>query len=183
MGLENVIEDILQQAKKQVDVINTLADEEVAAINEKAQAKAEKVIKDKQTEVDAQIKRMRIQEISGAHLEVKRAVLNAKKDLLDSVYQSARDSIAAIPTEKNTAMLKAILDKQSSSGSTVYSNARDAALVREMTDLTFAGEIECIGGLAIENEDGSVRMDFTFDTILDDVSEQTLKQISDILFG
>ncbi len=85
--------------------------------------------------------------------------------------------------DKNASMLKAILDEHGSDGIRVYSNARDAKLVRELTDLTFMDEIDCIGGLIIENEDGSVRLDYTFDRILDDVSEQTLKPVSDILFG
>ena len=64
-----------------------------------------------------------------------------------------------------------------------YSNEKDAKHVMKMTDLTYMGEINCIGGLVIENDDGTVRMDYTYDRILEDVSEQSLKHISDILFG
>ncbi len=52
-----------------------------------------------------------------------------------------------------------------------------------MTRLAYMGETDCIGGLVIENDDGSIRLDFTYDRILDDVSDQSLKQISEILFG
>ncbi len=109
--------------------------------------------------------------------------MNAKKDILDSVNQSAKDDISSMPTEQNADLLKTILDKHGSSGTRVYSNERDAKFVQEMTDLTYMGEIDCIGGLVIENNDGTVRMDYTYDRILEDVSEQSLKQISDILFG
>ncbi|HEX7627365.1 MAG TPA: V-type ATP synthase subunit E, partial [Candidatus Methanoperedens sp.] len=35
----------------------------------------------------------------------------------------------------------------------------------------------------MENADGSVVLDFKYDMILKNVSEQSLKQVSDILFG
>jgi V/A-type H+-transporting ATPase subunit E len=52
-----------------------------------------------------------------------------------------------------------------------------------MTKLEFAGEIDCIGGIVIENKDGTEVLDFRYDMILKDVNEQSLKQISNILFG
>ncbi|HIH86438.1 MAG TPA: V-type ATP synthase subunit E [Methanosarcinales archaeon] len=183
MGLENVVNDILEQAKTEVSAIEAEAQDEAAAMIDKAKNKAEKILADSKTEVEANIQRRLKQEKSSAQLEIKRAALNAKKDVLDSVYQSAREAISSLAPDKNASMLKAILDEHGSDGSRVYSNARDAKLVRELTDLTFMAEIDCIGGLIIENDDGSVRLDYTFDRILDDVSEQTLKPVSDILFG
>ena len=183
MGLENVVNDILEQAKTEVAAIEAEAQDEAAAMTDKAKNEAEKILADSKTEVEANIQRRLKQETSSAQLEIKRAALNAKKDVLDSVYQSAKEAISSLAPDKNTSMLKAILDEHGSDGTSVYSNARDAKLVRELTDLTFMDEIDCIGGLIIENEDGSVRLDYTFDRILDDVSEQTLKPVSDILFG
>ena len=183
MGLENVVNDILEQAKTEVSAIDVEAQDEAAALIDKAKNEAGRILANSKTEVEANIQRRLKQEKSSAQLEIKRAALNAKKDILDSVYLSARDAISSFPPEKNASMLKAILDMYGSDGSRVYSNARDAKLVRELTDLTFMGEIDCIGGLIIENDDGSVRLDYTFDRILDDVSEKTLKPVSDILFG
>ena len=183
MGLEDVVNDILEQAGSKAAAINAEAENEAAALINESQSKANEIMQTRQVEVDAHIERMHKQEISSAHLEMKRAALNAKKDILDSVNQSAKDAISSMPAGKNANLLKAILDKYGSSGTRVYSNERDAKLVQKMTDLMYMGEIDCIGGLVIENDDGTVRMDYTYDRILEDVSEQSLKQISDILFG
>jgi V/A-type H+-transporting ATPase subunit E len=183
MGLENVVNDILKQARAEVSTVNSEADVETAAIINAANEEKKKMVEIRQAEIDARIERMHKQEMSSAHLEIKRATLNAKKDVLDEVFQSAKDAISSMPSEKNVTLLKAILDKHGTSGTRVYSNGRDAKLVQEMTDLTYMDEIDCIGGIIIENDDGTVRLDYTFDTILNNVSEQTLKQISDILFG
>ena len=182
MGLENVVNDILEQAKSEVATIEAEAQDEADNIINEAKAKAKTIITESQAKIEADIRRKIKQEKSSAQLEVKRTALNAKKDVLDSVYESAREAISSLSSEKNVKLLKAILDNYGSDGTRVYSNGRDARLVQEMTDLTFMGEIDCIGGLVIENDDGSVRLDNTFDNILDDVSEQTLKPVSDILF-
>ncbi len=182
MGLENVVNDILEQAKSEVATIEAEAQDEADNIINEAKAKAKTIITEIQAKIEADIQRKIKQEKSSAQLEVKRTALNAKKDVLDSVYESAREAISSLSSEKNVELLKAILDNYGSDGTRVYSNGRDARLVQEMTDLTFMGEIDCIGGLVIENDDGSVRLDNTFDNILDDVSEQTLKPVSDILF-
>jgi V/A-type H+-transporting ATPase subunit E len=183
MGLENIVDEILEQARSEVAAIKAEADNEANAMINQAKTEAEKIKETHQVLADAQIERMHKQEMSSAHLEIKRANLNAKKDVLNSTIQSAKEIISSLSAEKNANLLKEILDKYGSEGTRVYSNGRDAKLVQEMTDLTFMGEIDCIGGLIIENDDGTVRLDYTFDTILDDTAEQSLKQISDILFG
>lgn len=182
MGLENVVNDILEQARTEVAAIDAAAESEVEDIINAAKAESQKIFETKEAEVDAQIERMHMQEISSTNLEIKRAALNAKKRVLDTVYQSVRKSIISMPVEKKRDLIKAILDKNANKGARVYSNSKDAVIVKQLTDLTYMDEIDCIGGLVIENDDGSVRLDFTFDRILDDVSDQTLKQISDIIF-
>ena len=52
-----------------------------------------------------------------------------------------------------------------------------------MTKLDLAGEIDCLGGVVIENKDGTEVLDFRYDMILKNVNEQSLKQVSNILFG
>ena len=183
MGLENVVNDIREQAKSEVETIEADAQAEVDAIIDEAKAKAKIIITESQAEVEANIQRRLNQEKSSAQLEIKRAALNAKKDVLDSVYLLAREAISSFPPDKNASMLKAILDEHGSGGTRIYSNARDAKLVRELTDLTFMDEIDCIGGLIIESDDGSVRLDYTFNRLCFYLSPGSLLQEKLILFG
>ncbi len=103
--------------------------------------------------------------------------------MLEEVYARAEKSISAFSPEKNEALLKSIIEKNEASGKRIYSNAASESIVRKLTSLKYAGNIECLGGVVIENEDGTVRLDYTYDVILKSVSEQLLKQTSDILFG
>ena len=88
-----------------------------------------------------------------------------------------------MPASKKEELLKHILNKYEASGARVYSSKESEEAVKKLTSLSYAGNIDCIGGVILENEDGTIRLDFTYDSILKDVYERSLKQISDILYG
>jgi len=47
--------------------------------------------------------------------------------------------------------------------------------------LEYGGTIPCSGGVILENEDGTVLRDLTFDSILKNVRDRSLKQLLQIL--
>lgn len=183
MGLEAIVEEIKAKGKAEAYKINQETSLEVSKIIADARAGADKIKTAKSEAVKKEIERMKQQEISSANLEVKKAKLNARKEILDTVYEDAKEMISKLPAEKNQKILKSIIEKNQSGNSKIYSRSKDKSTVTEMTKLEFAGEIDCIGGIVMENADGSVVLDFKYDMILKNVSEQSLKQVSDILFG
>jgi V/A-type H+-transporting ATPase subunit E len=117
---------------------------------------------------------------SSANLEVKRAILNTKKDLLDKVYDEALEALAALSESEREAIIKRLLESHTDS-KRVFSNTRDESIVRRITNLEYGGMILCSGGIVLENEDGTVIHDLTFDTLLESVRETSLKQLLEIL--
>jgi len=88
-----------------------------------------------------------------------------------------------MPASKKEELLKNIINKYEASGARVYSSKDSEDIVKKLTSLSYAGNLDAIGGIVLENEDGTVRLDFTYDSILKNVYERSLKQISDILYG
>jgi V/A-type H+/Na+-transporting ATPase subunit E len=138
---------------------------------------------DSLAKVEEDLQKLHQQVISSANLEVKRITLNKRKELLDNVYSQTVESIKSMPASKNEKLLKHIIDKYEASGDKIYSSKASEETVRKLSSLTYAGNIDCIGGVVLENEDGTVRLDYTYDSILKNVYERSLKQISDILYG
>ena len=68
----------------------------------------------------------------------------------------------------------------------VYARPEDAELVQDLLDeydgFEYAGETDCLGGVLLEGRDGRLRVDNTFDSVLDSVWEANLKAFSDVLF-
>ncbi|MBC7086192.1 MAG: V-type ATP synthase subunit E [Methanomethylovorans sp.] len=183
MGLETVIKDIQDAANAEVSRIKTETDAEVLKIIEEAKDEAKRIMGESLAKAEDDIKRMKQQEISSANLEVKRTLLNARKEILEEVYDRAFEAISSLPEEKERELLKVILQNNEAKGKKIYSNAKSEKLVRELSSLEYGGNIDCAGGVVIENEDGTIRLDYTYDVILKGVNEQCLKQTSDILFG
>ncbi|WP_406659752.1 V-type ATP synthase subunit E [Methanolobus sp. ZRKC3] len=183
MGLETVLKDIVDAAQDEVSKLNSEADAEVSAILDDARQNAKRIMGERLAKVEDDIKNIRQQEISSANLEVKRTLLNARKEILDKVYVQAVEAISALSPEKNEELLKALIDKYEAEGSKIYSNKESEEIVSKLSSLEYGGNIESIGGVIIENEDATVRLDYTYDVILKRVNEQLLKQTSDIFFG
>jgi V/A-type H+-transporting ATPase subunit E len=183
MGLDAIVEEIKAKGRAEADKISEETSLEVSKIIADAEAAASKLKAAKEEAVRREIERLRQQELSSANLEVKKGILNARKEILDEVYEQSKESIEKLPSEKNQRLLRSIIEKNQNTNAKIYSRAKDKPAVKKLTKLEFAGEIDCIGGVVIENADGTEVLDFKYDTILKNVSEQSLKQVSNILFG
>ncbi len=189
MGLENVVSDILKSAREEVSASEADRDSEVSAIVEEATRTGERIIGEKVASAEEEATRIRKQEISGANLEVRRMMLNTRKEILDETQKQTAERLRELDIEP---LLKSLVWSHSDDATRVYSSRQDQPIVERLCDelledkltkLEYAGNIDCIGGIVLETEDESVRLDYTFDTIVGEVSERSMKQISNILFG
>ena len=183
MGLETVVKDIMDAAQAEVSKLDSEADAEVSLILDEAKQNAKRIMGERLAKAEDDIKKIRQQEISSGNLEVKRTLLNARKEILEKVYVQAVETISAFSPNKNEELLKILIDTYEPNGKKIYSNAESEEIVKKLSSLEYAGNIDCLGGVVIENEDGTIRLDYTYDVILKSVNERLLKQTSDILFG
>lgn len=183
MGLEEIVKEIIAKGKNEAAKILEEGEAEASRILEEAKNQALKIKAAREEAVKREAARLRQQEISSANLEVKRNILNAKKELLDKAYEKALETLSRLPADKNARTLKSLLEKHGGEGARIYCKESDQPLVTHLTDLMYAGSINCLGGVIFESEDGSVRLDYTYDSLLKNVYEPSLKQISEILFG
>ncbi len=181
MGLEVVVQDVLEKGESEAQRIRREGQEEAEAIVARAEKDAQAFLVEMREQAIDQIERRKRREEASAHLEVKRDILNAKKELLDQVYSEAINALGRLPESEREPIVKSLLE--STEGFTrVYSNAQDESLVRRNTSLMYAGTISSTGGVLLENEDGTVVRDLTFDAMLEDVRERTVKKVAQILF-
>jgi len=183
MGLDIVVKDIQEGARAEVSRIKAEGDAKASEIINEAKESQKKMLGDSLAKAEEDLKNLHQQVISSANLEVKRITLNKRKELLDKAYSQTVEAIKSMPASKKEELLKHIIKKHEASGARIYSSKELEELVKKLTSLTYAGNIDCIGGVVVENKDGTVRFDFTYDSILENVYERSLKQISDILYG
>lgn len=183
MTLEKVVQEILDRGKKECDAIMDGARNEAEEILRSAKEKAAQGKSEKEAEAAKTADRMRKQEIPSAEIEAKKIKLNAEKEVLDGVYAEVMRRLSALPKDRNETLLRALVSKavKEYGNGTFYSNARDAEIVKGQ--VRFGGVINCTGGIIVENEDKTVRLDYTYEAVLGEVWNVSLRKVYDILFG
>ncbi|MGZ4928929.1 MAG: V-type ATP synthase subunit E family protein [Halobacteriota archaeon] len=181
MGLEVVVKDVLETGESEAQQIRREGQEAADAIIAQAERDAQALLTDMRDQTMDQIERRKRREGASAHLEVKRLILNAKKQILDELYVEAIKALAQLPESEREGIIKNLL-KSPEGFTRIYSNAQDEPLVRKNSALQYGGTISCSGGVLLENEDGTIDRDLTFDAMLDDVREGSIKKVAEILF-
>ena len=189
MSLETVVEDIRDEARARADEIRVEADKRADEIVAEAEADAETIREEREAEVEREISQEREQRLSSAKLEAKQARLGARRDVLEDVRTDVEGAIADLEGDRREELTRELFTAavdEFDEGATlrVYGRAEDQSLIEDILtdDATFAGEKECLGGVIVESDASRVRVNNTFDSVLESVWEDNLKAISDRLF-
>ena len=121
------------------------------------------------------------QELASAQLENKKMILETKKQLIESVFSEVKNKLDKLDNGIRGEYMKKLLEKAKNDIEvvTVYCNKKDLGFIKDIN----AEGIEIIGGLIAENGDKTVRVDYSFDTMLESMKENELQIINKILFG
>ena len=190
MSLETVVEDIREEAREEAAAIRDEGEARAEEIVSEAEADAERIHEKAEREAERAIEREREQAVSSAKLEAKQERLEARRDALQEVRAAVEERVASMEGERREELTRALLanaaEEFGGADTSVYCNADDEALVSDLADefdgFAHAGEVDCLGGVIVESESSRVRVDNTFDSVLDDVWEDSLKDVSDRLF-
>ena len=181
MGLESVKEEIIRNAKEQSSAM--IADARRQA-NQLAK-EAEKKIEETKQRIEEETKRTadmtKRQFLAAAELENKKMLLDAKKQVIEKAFEEAKAKIEKMDDKKRETLLKKLLEKSSKEIEVgkVYCSKKDLKLLKGIK----AEPAEIIGGLIAENKEGTTRVDYSFESLLESVREKELQKISKILFG
>lgn len=191
MSLDTVVEDIREQARARAEEIREEAEAEAGEITASAEDEAEEIREEILADADRQIAQEREQKISSAKLEAKQARLEARRQVLQSVREDVEGEIVDLEGADREELTEALLDAAAeefdeNASVRIYGRADDQALIEELLDsydgFEFDGEYDCLGGIVAESDESRVRVKNTFDSILDEVWENNLREISDRLF-
>ena len=191
MSLDTVAEDIRDEARARAEEIRSDGERQAEEILEEARADAREIRDEREAETAAQIAREREQALSSAKLEAKQKRLEARRDVLEDVRDAVEAEIAGIDGPEREALTRSLLDAaaeefEGDDSVEVYGRADDQALLTKVLadydGYSLAGERDCLGGVVVESESSRVRVNNTFDSVLETVWEDNLKELSSILF-
>lgn len=188
MPLESVLEEITKKGEEVVNKILQEAEDESNRIISEAKEEAKKILEKVRSETEKEIEALRRQEISSLNLEMKRSLLNKQKEIVEQVFGIVKQRILEMDAETKKKLLKNLIGKSAKNGMKIYCRRGDEAIVKSLLrelklNLILAGNIDCLGGVILEDPTGEIRINLTFDQIFSRVYEQKMSEISKILFG
>lgn len=189
MSLDTVVEDIRDDARTRAEEIREEAADRADEIVAEAEAEAEELLEEREAAVERQIEQEREQALSSAKLEAKQARLEARRDVLEDVHEQTEAALAELSGDQREELTRALLEDAASEFDgdiVVYGRSDDESLLQSLVDerdgYSYGGEHDCLGGVVVESEQSRVRVDNTFDSVLSDVWEDSLKELSTRLF-
>lgn len=183
MGLDDVLEDVQQRGQRRAEEIRQEADEEAEAILEEAEREAEQTIEQAKDQALADAEPLRRQALLSAEIEAKKQRLEAEREAMDEVRERAREILGDLPEDRRLELIEALVARVTSDldDPRIYAAEPDADLVQKVAPERFEGTEEIWGGVVAESADGQVRVDYSFETLLDEVWDDHVDEVSGIL--
>lgn len=180
MGLDEVKQEIIARATQESQATKKKAEEEANSIIQKSKSGA----KDIDKAFDEQTKNLLIQierrELASARSSAKKKILDKKKSLLDNVLEKVSEKLATLSDKKREQYIQGLLEKAKNEIKVkyVYANKKDKKHIKSFT----YQEADIIGGIIVENADRTLRVDYSFEQILEEVKENKLQEFANSLF-
>ncbi len=184
MGLNKVVEEILRRGEeKKQEIIRhgeQERDEQIQQVDKRIGDERQRAEK----RTASLISQMEQQELSSAELESKKAMLAAQRQVMEDLKQQVLHELEGYPADKRKRLYSKLVSKAKKElgDCYVYSSKDDKPLLQLPSSMTYAGAIGCRGGLVFESRDKSFRLDYRFESMLDEVWNKDIQEIYAKLF-
>ncbi len=177
MSLQDVVTEVRRDgdAKAQEIVANARKEAEslLAAAREKAQAHERSRMADAERESEQVL----LQARSRAKSEAGKVVLMAEAELREQLRQSVLAGFSDLDATTRTGHINALLKRAEAivPKGRVWGAEQDKAALDAQTTYEVAGATDILGGIIVESDDGTARLDLSYETLLSDMWRDVLR--------
>ncbi|MCX6707772.1 MAG: V-type ATP synthase subunit E family protein [Candidatus Woesearchaeota archaeon] len=184
MGLEELKREILEKASAEAGRIIKEGESEAWKIAKDTDSQIKDLRDKSDAETSKLIESMERKEVSGAEFDAKKAKLDRKKEMVEKAFSNAVKALSDMPDKKREQYLKKLVEKAKKEidVSFVYANSDDRKIVEKMSGVKYK-QADISGGIIAENKDGSIRVDYSYDELLDSIKKESMQEIAEKLFG
>ena len=187
MGLEKVKQEILDNASKEASGIIEAAQAEARSILKAAEKQAEQNEKEAAATLQKAADAMKKKEAASAELELQKQLLATKSGLIGQAFLDAAQKISSFPEKKREDHIRSLLEaaRKEMNVAVVRCNARDIKLADSASGgkLKILREDSITGGIIAESSDGRLRVDYSYDAMLEQARSKVLGDVANALFG
>ena len=178
MGLEEVKAEINEKAERESKKLISEAKKEADQIRQESKNRIKEYKEKREVATKKTLDNMEKLALTETDLEIQKRKFQAKKEIIDGVFDLAIQRLSKSKKKKD--YIQKLLKKAKSELNVkkIYCNKNDSA--------NFKGvkvEIALVnGGFIAENANGTISVDYTFGTLMDDIKEKKLSEVAGLLF-
>ena len=184
MTLDALANEIAAQAKAEANSIIAAAKQQAKEIEDEAKAVASSFSSDMKARAERESAQLSVEVVASAKQANQKHLLIARREELDETWNSIRVSVASPDLKGRSDVLSALLAEASKSGEGMLlrpvSTDRKAL---EKGNFSLGDDVEGLGGFVLESKDGSIVLDYRFDSRLEEAWNANLGTVNKTLFG
>jgi len=181
MGLEVVVNEILARASEEEQRILREAESERQKILDAAEGEADEVRARSLQDTRAKIEALQREQRSAAEFEVRRRLLQAQRELTEDLRKRVLAALADLSKTEREKIYSRLLKKAQKDLPKGRIHARKEDLPILTKNYEKGRELDAVGGFQVESEDGTILLDYRFESLLDgawkDILAETRKLI------
>jgi V/A-type H+/Na+-transporting ATPase subunit E len=184
MGLEKVKQEIIETAKKEADAIIESAESEAKAIINDAEKQMQAREKSQEEDIEKSAELLKKRETASTELELQKRGLSLKNELINNAFLEARRKIGQLSDKKRESHVKSLMEQAANelTVSVVICAPKDAKFIHCRT-IKVVDDNSILGGIIAESSDGRLRVDYSYDTLLQQVKSKVLSDVARTLLG
>ena len=184
MSLEALSKEISMQAEAEAKSIIDNAKAEAERIQNDAMSQAANAAADVVARASKDSKQISIEVVAAARQANQKKALVARREELDLTWESVKQRVSSPDLEGRNKILQGLVKEASASNSDMI--MRPVSIDRKSlssSDFSMGDDIDGLGGFVLESKDGSVVLDYRFDSLLEDAWKANLGPVNKALFG
>jgi len=187
MTLDRLAEDIAAAAKKEAKAILEEAEAEAKSLIAEANSSADDTREENSTRAAKEADQIAKETVASARQANQKDALIARREELDATKSLLIEEISSPSLNGRATIIQRMLDeasKVSDTGMILRPVGIDRAAIEASGSGWSIGEDTTgMGGFVLESEDGSISLDFRFDSLLETAWDSERNRVNEILFG
>jgi len=180
MGLKDVKNDILREAKDKASQIEQEAKEKEKQILEEAEKQAEEIKKEAEKELEEQKETERKKTISEANMQARQKKMEAKQEKLEETFQSFEEELRNLSQQEKEKFVENAIEETKFEIVEIEASEDFADVIDGRTyNLVENSELN---GFVLVSENGERRRNFSIDKIVDSYREEHRQKVAEKLF-
>ena len=184
MTLDALANEIDNQAKAEAKSIIDSAKPQAKTIEDEAREQATSLSSEMTERAERESAQLSVEVVASAKQANQKHLLIARREELDETWKSIRKSVSSPDLDGRSNILKSLLSEAKKSGKGML--LRPVATDRkelEKENFDIGDDIEGLGGFVLESKDGSVVLDYRFDSRLEKSWQENLGLVNSTLFS